>query len=67
LISYLTPKPSEAQLNYTYYAADEKDKAITRASITRWDIINTIIIPVMGNHILTGGKELIFQKYFFIN
>ncbi len=43
-ISYLTPKPTAAQLNYTYYAADAKDKAITRSSITVWDIVNTIII-----------------------
>jgi solute:Na+ symporter, SSS family len=43
-VSYLTPKPSAAQLNYTYYAADEKDKALTRSSITIWDVINTVII-----------------------
>jgi solute:Na+ symporter, SSS family len=43
-VSYLTPKPSAEQLNYTYYAADAKDRALTRSSITIWDIVNTIII-----------------------
>jgi SSS family solute:Na+ symporter len=43
-VSYLTPKPTSKQLEYTYYAADEKDKALTRSSITTWDVINTIII-----------------------
>jgi Na+/proline symporter len=43
-VSLLTPKPSVTQLNYTYYAADAKDRALTRSSITVWDIVNTIII-----------------------
>jgi SSS family transporter len=43
-VSLLSPKPSAAQMNYTYYAADAKDRALTRSSITVWDIVNTIII-----------------------
>ncbi len=43
-VSLFTPKPSADQLNYTYYAADAKDRALTRASITVWDVVNTIII-----------------------
>jgi SSS family solute:Na+ symporter len=43
-VSLLTPKPTAQQLNYTYYAADAQDKALTKASVTVWDIINTVII-----------------------
>lgn len=43
-VSYLTPKPSAKQLDYTYYAADANDKALTRSSITTWDVINSVII-----------------------
>ena len=43
-ISLITTKPSKEQLEFTYQAASEEDKAITKASITKWDIVNTVII-----------------------
>jgi len=43
-ISLITAKPTSEQLEFTYQAASPEDKAITKAGIDRWDIINTIII-----------------------
>jgi SSS family solute:Na+ symporter len=44
VISLLTKKPSEKQLQYTMMAATAEDKAITRASWNKWDVIHTVII-----------------------
>jgi SSS family solute:Na+ symporter len=44
VISLLTKKPSEKQLEYTIMAATAEDKAITRASWNKWDVIHTVII-----------------------
>jgi SSS family solute:Na+ symporter len=43
-ISLFTTAPTEKQLNYTIYAATAEDKAITRASWNKWDVIHTAII-----------------------
>jgi SSS family solute:Na+ symporter len=43
-ISLLTTKPTKEQLEFTYQAASAEDKALTKASVTKWDIINTVII-----------------------
>jgi SSS family solute:Na+ symporter len=44
IVSLATGKPSEKQLTYTIYGADAEDKAITRASVTKWDVVNSVII-----------------------
>jgi solute:Na+ symporter, SSS family len=44
VISLLTQKPTEKQLQYTIHAATAEDKAITRASWNKWDVIHTVII-----------------------
>jgi len=44
VISLLTPKPTEKQLQYTVMAATAEQKAITRASWNKWDVIHTVII-----------------------
>jgi 5-bromo-4-chloroindolyl phosphate hydrolysis protein len=44
VVSLWTKKPSDEQLKYTYKAADAEDRAYTKKGITKWDIINTIII-----------------------
>lgn len=44
LISLLTKAPGEKQLKYTMFAANAEEKAITRASWNKWDIIHTAII-----------------------
>jgi solute:Na+ symporter, SSS family len=44
VISLLTQKPTEKQLQYTIMAATAEDKAITRASWNKWDVIHTVII-----------------------
>ncbi len=43
-VSLITKKPSDTQLNYTYKAASAEDKAYTKSGISKWDIINTIVI-----------------------
>jgi SSS family solute:Na+ symporter len=43
-ISLFTTAPTEKQLNYTMQAATAEDRALTRASWNRWDVIHTIII-----------------------
>jgi SSS family solute:Na+ symporter len=43
-ISLFTKKPSDEQIKYTYRAADKEDKAYTKSGITKWDIINTLVI-----------------------
>lgn len=44
LISLFTTRPTEMQLNYTKYAETAADKAATRASWNKWDVIHTVII-----------------------
>jgi len=44
VVSFFTTAPDEKQLNYTMMAATAKDKAMTRSSWNRWDVIHTIII-----------------------
>lgn len=44
IVSLLTKKPSDEQLQYTYKAASAEDKALTRSGISVWDIVNTVII-----------------------
>jgi SSS family solute:Na+ symporter len=44
LISLFTTAPTEKQLAYTVYASTKEDKAITRASWNRWDVIHTAVI-----------------------
>ena len=43
-VSFFTRKPSEEQLKFTYKAADAEDRAYTRSGISKWDVINTVII-----------------------
>lgn len=43
-ISLVTAKPGKLQLEFTYQAASPEDKALTKAGIDKWDIINTVII-----------------------
>ena len=43
-ISLFTTAPTEKQLNFTMQAATAEDRAMTRASWNRWDVIHTIII-----------------------
>lgn len=43
-ISLFTTAPTEKQLNFTYYAASADEKALTRASWNKWDVIHTVII-----------------------
>lgn len=56
VVSLATGKPAEKQLEYTIYGASAEDKAITRASISKWDIINSIIIV---------GIVIAFYAYFW--
>lgn len=44
VISLLTAKPSDKQLQYTMQAATAEDRALTRASWNKWDVIHTVII-----------------------
>lgn len=44
IISLLTEKPSEKQIYYTYFAATPEERAATRASWNKWDVIHTLII-----------------------
>jgi len=44
VISLLTQKPTEKQLQYTMMAATAEQKAITRASWNKWDVIHSVII-----------------------
>jgi len=44
VISMFTKAPDEKQLQYTMYAATDEDKAVTRASWNKWDVIHTVII-----------------------
>ena len=44
IVSIFTKKPDPKQLEYTYAATSEEDKALTRSGISRWDIIHTVII-----------------------
>ncbi|HOQ03669.1 MAG TPA: sodium:solute symporter [Anaerohalosphaeraceae bacterium] len=44
LVSLMTPPPSSQQIRYTYYAATPEEKAATRASWNKWDVIHTLII-----------------------
>jgi SSS family solute:Na+ symporter len=43
-ISLFTTAPTVKQLNYTFQAATAEDRAKTRASWNRWDVIHTLII-----------------------
>jgi solute:Na+ symporter, SSS family len=56
VVSLFTPAPRPDQLQYTYGAATEKDKAETRASWNMWDVVHTVII--LG---IVGG----FYAYFW--
>jgi solute:Na+ symporter, SSS family len=44
LVSLFTTQPTEKQLLYTMHAASAADKATTRASWNKWDVIHTVII-----------------------
>ena len=45
IISLLTPRVSEERLvGLTYFSSTPEQRAITRASYTNWDIINSVII-----------------------
>jgi SSS family solute:Na+ symporter len=44
LVSLFTTAPTEKQLNFTMQAATAEDKALTRASWNKWDVIHTAII-----------------------
>jgi len=44
VVSLMTRPPSKEQLRYTYYAATPEEKAATRASWNKWDVIHTLII-----------------------
>jgi SSS family solute:Na+ symporter len=44
VISLLTKAPGEKQLKYTMGAATAEEKAVTRASWNKWDVIHTAII-----------------------
>jgi len=55
-ISLYTTAPTEKQLNYTMQAATADDKALTRASWNKWDVIHTVIIV---------GVIVVFYFYFW--
>jgi SSS family solute:Na+ symporter len=55
-VSLFTTAPTEKQLNYTMAAATAEDKAITRASWNKWDVIHTAIIV---------GVIVLFYIYFW--
>jgi SSS family solute:Na+ symporter len=55
-ISLYTTAPTEKQLNYTMQAATADDKALTRASWNKWDVIHTAIII---------GVIVVFYIYFW--
>jgi SSS family solute:Na+ symporter len=44
VISLVTSKPTEKQLQYTILAATAEDKTKSRASWNKWDVIHTVII-----------------------
>jgi SSS family solute:Na+ symporter len=44
IVSLFTAAPTDKQLNYTIYASTAKDRAITRASWNKWDVLHTVII-----------------------
>jgi solute:Na+ symporter, SSS family len=56
IISYFTLAPTEQQLKYTFYAASAEEKAISRASWNKWDVIHTAIIL---------GVIVLFYIYFW--
>jgi len=43
-VSYLGKKPTLEQQNYTIYAASNADKAATKASWNKWDVVHSAII-----------------------
>ena len=47
IISLLSKKPSDIQLQYTMRAASAEDRAYTKSGITKWDIIHTVIIGLI--------------------
>jgi solute:Na+ symporter, SSS family len=44
VISYMTKAPTMEQLKFTYGAATQEEKKITRESWNKWDIVHTVII-----------------------
>lgn len=56
IISLLTPKPTSEQIHYTYQAATPEEKAETRASWNKWDVVHTAII---------AGIIVLFYWYFW--
>jgi hypothetical protein len=56
LVSLFTASPTNSQLQYTMYAATPQDKAASRASWNKWDVIHTIIIV---------GIIVVFYMYFW--
>jgi len=56
LVSLFTTAPTDRQLKYTMYAATVNDKAVTRASWNKWDVIHTAIIV---------GIIVVFYIYFW--
>ena len=45
IVSYFTPKADEARIRGLYLGSQSaEEKAITRASWNRWDVINSAII-----------------------
>jgi SSS family solute:Na+ symporter len=44
VISLLTKAPDLKTIKYTYYGATPEEKAATRASWNKWDVVHTIII-----------------------
>lgn len=55
-ISLSTPKPTSAQLQYIHQAATPEDRAKTRASWNKWDVVHTVII---------AGIIALFYWYFW--
>jgi SSS family solute:Na+ symporter len=47
VVSYMTPEPDKAQIQgLTFATASEQDKADTRASWNKWDVIGSLVIMV---------------------
>jgi SSS family solute:Na+ symporter len=44
IVSLFTAPPPMQKLNYTYFTASAEDKALTRASWNKWDVLHTLII-----------------------
>ena len=58
VVSYMTPEPNQPQIQgLTFATATEEDKANTRASWNKWDVIGSLVIMafIIGVYIYFTG------------